>query len=241
MNCFEFKKLALSDPNCKDVSFVEHSQNCPDCLKYVGSVRQMDADLSGSLDVAMPSDLMAKLQLNTELVVQESVERPMRRYAIAASVVVALFVAAFIAGNQFGSERVGADYQALLAGVVEHMNEEPMTPVWDSARANRNTNALLASYDSKLKLKYLDNLQFSMICPMGQYKGLHANLETADGQVSFAYIKGDSVGELFDTGYEGYVTRVKPVQGGNLVIISRTKRALDQADNQLENAMYWDI
>ena len=76
---------------------------------------------------------------------------------------------------------------------------------------------------------------------MGQYKGLHATLETADGQVTFAYIKGDAVGELLDVGYQGYVSRIKPVRGGNLIIVSRTNKALQEADSQLEEAMYWDI
>jgi len=76
---------------------------------------------------------------------------------------------------------------------------------------------------------------------MGKYRGLHATLETDSGQVTFAYIKGESVGELFDAGYEGYVSRVKPVRGGNLIIMSRTNKGLQQADSQLEEAMYWDI
>lgn len=247
MNCLDFKRLALSDPNSRDHSFIEHSSQCPDCLKYVGSVRQMDADLSSSMDVEMPSDLMARLQLNQELT--EEVEtakviaiNPMRRYAMAASLALALFVAGFMASNQFGSNNdIGSDYQALLAGVVEHMNEQAMTPVWSPERANSNANTLLASYAPEMKLKFLSNLQFSRICPMGQYKGLHASLETADGQVTFAFIKGDSVSELFDAGYEGYVSRVKPVRGGNLIIMSRTNKALQEADSQLEEAMYWDI
>ena len=108
-------------------------------------------------------------------------------------------------------------------------------------RANSSANTLLASYDPAMKLKFLSNLQFSKICPMGKYKGLHASLETADGQVTFAYIKGDSVGQLLDAGYQGYVSRVKPVRGGNLIIISRTNKSLEEADSQLEKAMYWDI
>ena len=245
MKCLDFKRLALSDPNSREHSFVEHSRSCPDCLKYVGGIRQMDADLASSVEVEMPTDLMARLQLNQEL--SEEAEgvlsaKPIRNYAMAASLALALFVAGFMASNQFGvNNSIGQDYEALLSGVTEHMNEQAITPVWDVQRANSNASALLASYDPELKLKFLSNLQFSRICPMGKYRGLHASLETSDGQVTFAYIKGDSVGELLDAGYEGYVTRVKPVRGGNLVIMSRTNKAMQEADSQLEEAMYWDI
>lgn len=247
MDCLNFKRLALSDPNSREHSFVEHSGTCADCLKYVGGVRQMDANLLSSVEVEMPSDLMARLQLNQELAEEAetlamNVSQPIKRYSIAASFALALFVAGFMASNQFGdSNAIGEDYEALLAGVVQHMGEQPITPVWSAEKANSNANTLLASYDPDMKLKFLSKLQFSRICPMGQYKGLHAGLETVDGQVTFAYIKGDSVGELLDAGYEGYVSRVKPVRGGNLIIMSRTNKSLEEADKQLKEAMYWDI
>jgi len=242
MNCLDFKRLALSDPNSKEHSFVEHSQNCPDCLKYVGGVRKMDNDLANSLDVTIPGDLMAKLQLNQEISESTASSNRVRRYAIAASFALALFVAGFMASNQLGvNGEIGQDYETLLSAVVEHMNDQAVTPVWDAKRANESANTLLASYDGEMKLKFLQNLQFSRICPMGKYRGLHATLETDSGQVTFAYIKGESVGELFDAGYEGYVSRVKPVRGGNLIIMSRTNKGLQQADSQLEEAMYWDI
>ena len=244
MNCFEFKKLALSDPDSRDHAFIEHSASCPDCLKYVGSIRQMDADLGASLDVAMPADLIARLQLNTEISIEEEQRSTgMRQYAMAASFALALFVAGFMMSSQFGTDvdEVHSDYMALLSGVVDHMQKQEITPVWSAARANKSANALLASYDGDVKLKYMENLQFSKICPMGKYKGLHATIETSEGQVTFAYIKGDSVGDLLDASYKGYMSRVKPVRGGNLVILSKTMKALDKADNQLEEAMYWDI
>jgi len=245
MNCLDFKRLALSDPNSGEPSFVLHSKQCPDCLKYVGGIRQMDSDLSSSVEVTMPSSLMARLELN-QIMEEEANElksnTSFRRYAIAASFAAALFVSGFFANNYFGpANSIGQDYQALLAGVVEHMNDQPLTPVWDVQRANDSVNTHLANYDGEMKLKFLENLQFSRVCHMGQYRGLHASLETSDGQVTFAYIKGDKVDDLLDASYEGYAARVKPIRGGNLIIMSRTNKALQVADKQLENAMYWDI
>lgn len=240
MNCLEFKRLALSEPSSKEVRFVEHHEKCPDCLKYVSGVKKMDADLGQSLDVEVPSDLVARLQLNQELNEEAASTQSTRRYAIAASFAVVLFVAGFMVSNQIGiGNQIDEDYQTLLAGVTEHMNERPITPVWDTTRANTTANTLLASYDGDMQLRHLENLQFSRVCRMGIYKGLHASIDTSDGQVTFAYIKGDSVGELFDSSYDGFLSRIKPVKGGNLIIMSRNKKALDQADNQLKEAMYW--
>lgn len=249
MNYLEFKRLALSDPYSNDSEFIEQSQSCPNCLKYLNSIRKMDADLNSSLDVKVPGDLIARLQFNQEMLEEQELAQTataqrgtFSRYAIAASFAAALFVAGFIASNQFGfNNQIDEDYKSMLAGVVEHMNESPFTPVWDSERANKTVNTLLSSYDGEMQLKQLDNLQFGRICPMGKYRGLHASLQTDDGLVTFAYIKGDSVGDLLDTGYEGFISRIKPVRGGNLVIMSRNTKSLEQADRELEEAMYWDI
>jgi len=242
MNSFEFKKLALSDPYSRDVDFIKKSTECPECMEYLKSVREMDADLKSSLDVEMPKDLMARLQLNTQISVQEKETSNIRNYAIAASFAVVLFVAGFVASNQLSiNSEIEADYQHLLSAVVEHMGHNEITPVWSADRANKTTNTLLASYDGALQFKHLDTLQFGKICPMGKYRGLHASIETESGQVTFAYIKGESVGDLLDASYQGYVSRVKPVRGGNLVILSKTQKAVNEADAKLEEAMYWDI
>lgn len=245
MQCLEFKKLALADPGTRQENFIEHSKACPECLKYVAEIKQMDADLRESLSIAVPPELMAKLQLNQVMLEtdnhQNSTKR-IRRFAMAASVAVALFVGGIMLVNQINlSEEISDDYQSLLAGVMSHVSEQPITPVWDNPRANRVTNTLLASYDDGMRIKQMDNLQFGRICPMGEYKGLHATLETSDGQITFAYIKGKPLGDMIDSSFEGYLTRVKPVRGGNLVIFSRSKKSLDEADRDLEKAIYWDI
>lgn len=247
MNCLDFKRLALSDPNSNDASFILHSKNCVDCLQYVGEIRQMDADLSGSLDVSVPSSLMARLELNQMLEEEASSDNSSnlfgRRYAIAASFAAILFVAGFMA-NSFWSgsnNALGDDYQALLAGVIEHVNEQPMTPVWSAEKANEAANMHLSNYDGDMKLKFLENLQFTRICPMGKYRGLHASLETGSGNVTFAYIKGKKVDDLMDASYEGYAVRVKPLRDGNLIIVSHTNKALQEADKQLDDAIYWNI
>lgn len=242
MNCLEFQRIALSDPNNREDSFLAHRTGCADCQKYLSSVRKMDADLDASLRVEMPPEFAARLQLQQVMQDHSESRFSIRRYAMVASFALLLFVAGFIASGQFGvGNSIDEDYQTLLAGVIEHVHQQPMTPMLDRQRANRNAKSLLASYDPRMQIKPLDNLQFSKICTMGIYRGLHASLETPDGSVIFAYIKGTPVSDVLDAGYEGYTSRVKPLPGGNLIIMSRTQKSLEQAHAQLEDALYWQI
>ena len=245
MKCLEFKRLALADPNSDDAAYLEHGSECADCRDYRRSICKMDAELADSLNVELPSDLVARLQLNQEIDSASGASLKSgatRKYAIAASVAAALFVGGFMLSNQIVLDnQIDQDYQNLLAGVVEHMNEQPVTPVWNEERANSTVGKLLASYDPALKFNNMENLQFGRICPLGKYRGLHATLETENGQITFAYIKGEMVGDILDASYAGYITRVKPIRGGTLLIFSRNQKSLDQADRDLESAMVWDI
>ena len=245
MNSVEFKRLALSDPYSENEDFIRKSQECAESKQLLRDIKNMDHELSKSLDVSVPESLLAKIQLN-QLLDDEEIGRDSRktiwRYSTAACLAIALFVGGFLFNNFFTSNHpIADDYQALLAGVVEHMDEVLVTPVWNPQRANQSANMHLANYDGAMKLKFLKNLQFSRLCPMGEYRGLHAGLDTPHGHVTFAYIKGDKVEDIIDAVYKGYTTRVKPLKNGNLVIVSKTKSGLDQADKQLDEALYWDL
>lgn len=252
MNCLEFKRLALSDPNTDNPSFIEHSEACPDCLKYLGGVHQMDSKLADSLDIEIPDSLTARLELNQILTEDQSEPRKLHMYAMAASIAALFVVGGLFLKGQFLSSSyeqhdVAYDQRndvadSIVMQMINHIESKPVTPVWGADQANQTMKVLLASYDSSIKLKEMARLQFSIICPMGKHtKALHANLETDHGQITFAYIKGSSVGEVKNTSYKGYVTRLKPIRGGNLLIISRNMPAMEDADSELESAIYWDI
>ena len=250
MNCLEFKRLALAEPNCTQHEFIEHGQQCADCLKYVGSIQKMDADLAASLTVPVPPELLARIHLARHLASDtDANQRSAWRSpwatpnAVAASLVAIGLAVGLTIGllNPFSrSVDVSEEYTQLLGAVMEHTHEHAMAEVWGKDRANRSINAILASYDGSMQIKNLDSLQFGKICPMGNYLGLHATMDTAEGQVTFAYFKGNNVPALQDLTTEGYMARVKPVRGGSLVIISKTVKGLNLADGELSSAMYWD-
>ena len=100
MNCVDVKRQTLSDPNSTDTDYREHLADCADCRGYCAEIQKMDMNLAKSLDVTMPSDLVARLQLTQEMIEEDQnpdVEtdelatksnvvsfQPARRYAIAA-------------------------------------------------------------------------------------------------------------------------------------------------------------
>lgn len=252
MECLEFKRLALVDPNSKDPSFVHHADTCPCCLKYIGGVREMDANLASSLNVEVPSGLLARIELDQLLEEENRVDPRYKTYAKVAGFALLMFISGvFVKDTLFNDQPIDlysghTDAQSVTEGmivkIVAHMEQNPMNPIWEAGQANKTMKTLMASYDPTLKLKDMARLQFIKICPMDdQHDALHANLDTDHGQVLFAYIKGHPIGEVRNTSYKGHLTRIRPVRGGSLVIISQNMYALEEADIELESAMYWDL
>lgn len=242
MNCLDFRRAVLADPNLLSVDCRQHEAQCAECASHLKSVKRIDDELKASLDVTMPPDLIARLELNTRLTEESRQRGRLKGFAVAASVLFAVMLGVMSVGQRFAwQQQVGEDYQSLLAGVAEHMHEVPVTPVWGAVEANQSVRKVLANYDSRLQLSALPNLTFGKICPMGKYRGLHAGLQTAHGLVTFAYIKGEPVKEAQNLIYEGQNARVKPLKGGNLIIVSPNSEGLQEVDTQLDQAIYWDV
>jgi len=239
----EFKRLALADPYCQEANFLAKEQSCAQCAEFLASVKAMDSGISKSVDVGVPADLLARLKLRQEIENQNTVRSSTQRYfAIAASFMVAVLVAGLMYINFVPSQQqVAQDYVTLIQGVAEHLEEKEVTPVWDSGYANKEVRVRLASYDPSVRFGDLSGLRFGRICPMGIYRGLHANIEVDGDLVTFAYIKGDPIDVLKDMAYQSRFARVKPVKGGNLVILSQHSDSLDKADDMISQSLKWQI
>ncbi|MBX2847443.1 MAG: DUF3379 domain-containing protein [Acidiferrobacterales bacterium] len=252
MNCLEFKRIALADPKNQESSFVEHANSCPECLKYLESVSAMDSKLASSLDVTMPEEIKAKLELNQLLAKKASKPTMYIPYAKVAGFAAVMFVSGFLLNKQLTSNtqesvqivenQVAEMADEVIVKLVNHLDSEPVRPIWKPEHANFMMQNLMANFDPSLKVRQLPRLQFLEICPLDRkLRALHANLETDHGQITFAYIKGYPIKEVRDVSYKGQLTRIKPVHEGSLVIISNNMYAMEEADEELEEALYWDI
>ena len=239
MNCLDFRRLCLSEPNSSDKSYVKHGNECPECSDYAKGVCVLDDNIRASLDTAIPDEFKAKLKLRQTIESEAQGRKNRARYAIAASFIVAMVVGAFMFQQRASVQE--QDYNDLLAGIVSHMQHsaEPLPP--ESVDLQKAIQLQLASYDKGITVGKIHGLRLANICPMGKYRGLHAEVDTDQGVVSFAYIKGKKlqVSDLME--YGGYYSKVIPMGNGNLIIVSENKQAMPDVESNLVTALKWDI
>ncbi len=65
MNCFEFRRRLLVNPHERDPQFLRHKRWCPDCLREVRRLEQLDVQLAAALAVEPPPQFAVHIVQNT--------------------------------------------------------------------------------------------------------------------------------------------------------------------------------
>lgn len=67
MNCLEFRREKLSDPNSRNEELSAHGAECASCRTFESSLHGLDDGIRDALDVKVPEGLAARVLLNQSL------------------------------------------------------------------------------------------------------------------------------------------------------------------------------
>ncbi|RRJ84047.1 DUF3379 family protein [Aestuariirhabdus litorea] len=71
MNCMEFRRLSLEDPQRLPVLAEQHRQQCPSCQGYYRKLLQQERLLEQAFTVSVPEELGARIILRQQLALRE--------------------------------------------------------------------------------------------------------------------------------------------------------------------------
>jgi hypothetical protein len=196
----------------------------------------MDASLVDALDVPIPDDLVARLKLRT-VIDSEQARRSYRiRFAMAASVVLA--VAVGLLGYRTWS--VDQDYQRLTEAVVRHIEHEHQVLELTTADAPNQLANMFVNYGAE-KASAIGAVKFTKLCPVMGKQAIHAVLTTPSGPVTLIFVPGMDVPDVHDTRQDGLNNHVVPMGGGALILTGESTTSFDEITNQVQHAVEWEI
>lgn len=230
MECFEFRKVALSNPYCEDDDFISHRNACPDCSAQLQNIVALDEKLASALSVAVPTDLKPKLKLRHAIAKEQRQHRIFKRYAIAASTVLAVAVGFLSHQNH----QLNTAYLALYNDAMEHVEHDTYSLTSVQPTAQTRMKMHLASY-AGIRVGELEGLRYSQICPVGDKKAWHAVMETPAGLVTVIYLKNSDVPSK-SLVKEGNHSRMVKKGSAGIMFISDTPDAIDQAERKVNQA-----
>jgi hypothetical protein len=197
-----YRRALLADPRSDDAELRRHREACPECSAYSESLLRFESRLERALklDVAEPA-----------------VHFHPRRLALAASVLLALFVA--------GAVWLAAPRASLAAAVVAHVVDEPQSWIGQAPVADPKLAAVLR--DAHMRLKGdAGAVSYASSCEFRGHVVPHLVVQTAQGPITVMVLVHEAAAKEMQFDEHGYRGVIEPVAGhGSIALLMRSSDA----------------
>lgn len=220
MNCLEFRRAALADPQRLAAEAASHVEHCPACKDFLGRTLEMEARLAAAARIPAPPDLGARL-LERGTTVRRS-----RWMALAASVVAAIAIALALGWPR-------SDPMA-LAGIDFVVFDEAQS----IADAKPTDIQVLASVARTMGVSLPDQLgEIHYVCvyPFAAGAAHHVLLKSPLGKVTLLLIPERSIAARAGAAVHGLRAAVLPAAVGSIVIVGESARSIGRVETLLKS------
>jgi len=231
MNCLEFRRRCIADPDSREVSFLEHRLKCPPCARLWQRMRAFQRRLSQALEVAPPEDLVERILLRQSLDPASRRRHHMRTWlALAASV---LLVVGVSAGLLFQTrpaplDQVVTDYVAARGQPVARGREVSLDQL----------NDLLAEFRMTA-----DPARGSVLlaerCRIRQRRGAYLVLGSEAGPVEVVLMPAESLEKRISIRTAGRSGVIVPCPKGSMAIVARDDAPIEVIERRVRRALHW--
>jgi len=241
MNCLEFHRFTLADPNSRDPGYLQHARQCAACRSYAERGSAFEDSLRDAMSVEVPADLLPDIMLQQAISAEQSprrhcIETPAwwarPPLALAASLLV-VALAGWLGLQWFGSTELSFPDEVIahIEHEIEHLHEAG--EVGDAKVA-----ALIGSFGGHVE-EGLGKVSYAGSCTIRNRKGLHMVLDGDRGPVTVFYIPGEQPGSETRFSRNGYQGELVPAGGGSLAIIGEQGEALAPIIARFDDAIAW--
>jgi len=236
MNCLEFRRLALADPQHPGPSALEHEAACPACARFYLDLRQQEESLYQALSIPVPDGLADRILLGAR-------PRLLDRFtsvgvwlpALAATLVLAL-------GLNFMLPR-GMSPETLAAGVIDHVRHEPevlaaeqAVPAVKLVRAFERSGGEFINAPAQAAIQ----ASYAGRCPLpGGGTGEHIVLKTPQGKVTLILMPTKPVSDALRLFKAGLAVSILPAGEGSIALVAESDALVRGAEANLQNAVHW--
>jgi len=236
MNCLEFRRLTLVEPDSRDADYLRHRRDCAACAAYAGRSAVFEDSLREALALDVPTDLLPGLLLEQAIATEQpQPQRPRWRgptLALAASLLV-MTLAGWLGLRWFSGAQQSFPDEAIahIEHEIEHLHEPG--EVGDAKVA-----ALLGSFGGRVE-QDLGTVRYAGSCTLRNKKGVHMVLAGDKGPVTVFYVPGDKPVAVSHFSGDGYEGELVPAGDGSLAVIGEQGEPLEPIIARLDRAIAW--
>lgn len=224
MNCLEFRRLRLAEPNTRNDDADAHVAQCATCRRFHDEIHDMDGLLKQAFSVPVPDGLAAKVLLNHSL--QGKKRGPVRWHwlSLAATFIVAISLVLV------QTEPASALAKNVLAHVIEEQAKVQMMldDVTDPELAT-----VLASVDHHWAASAgVGRFRYARTCIVNGQLAAHLVMEDGGERISVMLIPHiNAARETADL--DGHRVYLEPIPGGALALVADPSTSSEHLRNLL--------
>ena len=217
----EFRRMVGADPRRSEPEILEHRASCPECAKYAADMERIDALVGRAQFGAVPTREDAPWAPRRQ---------PVRWYAIAASLLVAVGLALLF--------WVNAGRDVLIAEVVKHADGERNVMVVSDKRVSEDK---LQHALAKAGAQLIAGMPVSVarVCKIRGVVAPHLIMQTRDGAVAVLVLKGERTWLPHSFAAQGYQGRLIPKDGHAIAIVGTSEAAVKEGAELAGSAIGW--
>lgn len=224
MNCLDYRRTILVDPNNSDTGLLAHMRDCTACASFQHDQLAFEGQLRDTMNVEVPEGLAARILLRQSTGIIQEKRRQHRLYAVAASFVLAIGIVIGVQLNQFT--------QPLDQLVLAHVNDEPQHL---QDRLNIGYTKVQAAFNvlDMTVSGSLGTVNFISNCNIRKEQGVHIVLQGKYGPVTVLVMPSENLATrrvISDQRFHGIII---PTERGSFAIVGEHKEVLEPYVEQL--------
>ena len=212
MNCLEFRRAVGAEPAARSVEIDEHLRTCAACAEFADQVRVLDRRLFEALSIAVPAR-------NRRSPILAQLFAPQRRWALAASVLLAVGVA-FAAWLAFPRSSLADD-------VINHARHEPQAWSAEGAAVSAEELARILRAAGLTRTLDIGHVAYARSCWFRGHFVPHLVVMDESGPIMLMLLPQESVSEELRFSEDGYSGVILPAARGSVAVLAQTDARLD--------------
>ena len=228
MNCDEFEKLLLEDPQRTDALFHQHRHQCAHCQRYFEEIAAFDRKLADSFEHEVDADFLQGLE--QQLVVKAGRQRRMKklRFAAAASLVL-VFTAAFFTYHLHLQRSLPEFVLAHIDHEIEYLDSTiTVNPAY--------LDHLLDRFNARY-LTVLNEITYAERCWMKTGYGLHLIFRGSDGPVTLLLMPSESSETPQLVQSDRFQGKIYRLQQGSFAVVGEPGEPIEMLAEDIRMAM----
>ncbi len=229
MNCLEFRRLKLTDPNRLTPAALEHAAACPSCADFNGAQDAFERELLEAVNVAADPALAARVLLRRRL------KHAGYRRVFARAAVVLLICAALISAGV----RLLTPEPAMFSALAAHVAHEPNAFKADEHRTHSDLAAALSASGARIVRPIKGDISYIHPCPVPGGMGKHIVIRIGAGTITLLTMPNKNVYFRKVKTHEGYAVAVLPCKRGSVALVAKSEAELTKLEAQLRDHVQW--